>query len=192
MIPLCLQSWWCHPCSTSCSKQAYNTKDRWRVWRNVHLVAWGLLHFEDELPYVVLIALVLLRLEDSYPFAYVMPWTSLMGPSVVEKLFKKLSWLRYYLISMAWTVRFPPIRRFQGKVCWKTCAAIQASRKILQRELLYGLGARHVGAKVSRQLLEAFGSIQVASADVEAIAAVDGLERVVPSASSVGRSSGSS
>ena len=45
---------------------------------------------------------------------------------------------------------------------------------------IYGLGIRHVGAKVSKQLLEAFGSIQeLASADVEAIAAVDGLGEVI-------------
>ena len=42
------------------------------------------------------------------------------------------------------------------------------------------MGIRHVGAKVSKQLLEAFSSIQeLASADVEAIAAVDGLGEVI-------------
>ena len=51
--------------------------------------------------------------------------------------------------------------------------------------MLYGLGIRHVGAKVSKQLLEAFSSIQeLASADVEAIAAVDGLGGLLPSPSS--------
>mgnify|MGYP002753698219 CR=1 FL=1 len=43
-----------------------------------------------------------------------------------------------------------------------------------------GMGPSVVGAKVSKQLLEAFGSIQeLASADVEAIAAVDGLGDVI-------------
>ena len=42
------------------------------------------------------------------------------------------------------------------------------------------MGIRHVGAKVSKQLLEAFETIEdLASADVEAIAAVDGLGEVI-------------
>lgn len=42
------------------------------------------------------------------------------------------------------------------------------------------MGIRHVGAKVSKQLLEAFETIKdLASADVEAIAAVDGLGEVI-------------
>ena len=62
----------------------------------------------------------------------------------------------------------------------KLYAAIQASKENSAEKLLYGLGIRHVGAKVSKQLLEAFGSIQeLASADVEAIAAVDGLGEVI-------------
>ena len=62
----------------------------------------------------------------------------------------------------------------------KNYAAIQSSKENSAEKLLYGLGIRHVGAKVSKQLLEAFGSIQeLASADVEAIAAVDGLGEVI-------------
>ena len=62
----------------------------------------------------------------------------------------------------------------------KLYAAIQTSKENSAEKLLYGLGIRHVGAKVSKQLLEAFETIKdLASADVEAIAAVDGLGEVI-------------
>ena len=42
------------------------------------------------------------------------------------------------------------------------------------------MGILHVGAKVRKQLLESFGTIkELASADVQAIAAVDGLGEVI-------------
>ena len=75
---------------------------------------------------------------------------------------------------------FLRLEGFKEKSAEKLYAAIQASKENSAEKLLYGLGIRHVGAKVSKQLLEAFGSIQeLASADVEAIAAVDGLGEVI-------------
>ncbi len=75
---------------------------------------------------------------------------------------------------------FLQLEGFKEKSAEKLYAAIQASKENSAEKLLYGLGIRHVGAKVSKQLLEAFGSIkELASADVEAIAAVDGLGEVI-------------
>ena len=103
-----------------------------------------------------------------------------MGPSVVEKLFKAELVKDVADIYGLNSQDFLQLEGFKEKSAEKLYAAIQASKENSAEKLLYGLGIRHVGAKVSKQLLEAFGSIQeLASADVEAIAAVDGLGEVI-------------
>ena len=58
--------------------------------------------------------------------------------------------------------------------------AIQASKENSAEKLLFGLGIRHVGSKVSQILLQEFHDLdQLATADPEWIAAIDSLGMVV-------------
>lgn len=103
-----------------------------------------------------------------------------MGPSVVEKLFKAELVKEVAGIYGLNSQDFLQLEGFKEKSAEKLYAAIQASKENSAEKLLYGLGIRHVGAKVSKQLLESFGTIkELASADVQAIAAVDGLGEVI-------------
>lgn len=103
-----------------------------------------------------------------------------MGPSVVEKLFKAELVKEVADIYGLNSQDFLQLEGFKEKSAEKLYAAIQASKENSAEKLLYGLGIRHVGAKVSKQLLESFGTIkELASADVQAIAAVDGLGEVI-------------
>ena len=142
----------------------------------------GLLHFEDEValrcinpscPAQLKEGLIHFASRDAMNIAG-------MGPSVVEKLFKAELVKDVADIYGLNSQDFLQLEGFKEKSAEKLYAAIQASKENSAEKLLYGLGIRHVGAKVSKQLLEAFGSIQeLASADVEAIAAVDGLGEVI-------------
>jgi len=142
----------------------------------------GLLHFEDEValrcinpscPAQIKEGLIHFASRDAMNIAG-------MGPSVVEKLFKAELVKDVADIYGLNSQDFLQLEGFKEKSAEKLYAAIQASKENSAEKLLYGLGIRHVGAKVSKQLLEAFGSIkELASADVEAIAAVDGLGEVI-------------
>ena len=103
-----------------------------------------------------------------------------LGPSVVEKLFQAELVKDVADIYGLNSQDFLQLEGFKEKSAEKLYAAIQTSKENSAEKLLYGLGIRHVGAKVSKQLLEAFETIKdLASADVEAIAAVDGLGEVI-------------
>ena len=142
----------------------------------------GLLHFEDEValrcinpscPAQIKEGLIHFASRDAMNI-------SGMGPSVVEKLFKAELVKEVADIYGLNSQDFLQLEGFKEKSAEKLYAAIQASKENSAEKLLYGLGIRHVGAKVSKQLLESFGTIkELASADVQAIAAVDGLGEVI-------------
>lgn len=142
----------------------------------------GLLHFEDEValrcinpscPAQIKEGLIHFASRDAMNIAG-------MGPSVVEKLFKAELVKDVADIYGLNSQDFLQLEGFKEKSAEKLYAAIQTSKENSAEKLLYGLGIRHVGAKVSKQLLEAFETIKnLASADVEAVAAVDGLGEVI-------------
>ena len=141
-----------------------------------------LLHFEDEValrcinpscPAQIKEGLIHFASRDAMNIAG-------MGPSVVEKLFQAELVKDVADIYGLNSQDFLQLEGFKEKSAEKLYAAIQTSKENSAEKLLYGLGIRHVGAKVSKQLLEAFETIKdLASADVEAIAAVDGLGEVI-------------
>lgn len=58
----------------------------------------------------------------------------------------------------------------------KLLAAIEASKSNSAEKLLFGLGIRHIGSKVSRLILEVYGDISaLLTAKEEEIARIDGL-----------------
>ncbi|MFC2797428.1 MAG: helix-hairpin-helix domain-containing protein, partial [Streptococcus sp.] len=69
---------------------------------------------------------------------------------------------------------------FKEKSAEKLYEAIQASKENSAEKLLFGLGIRHVGSKVSQILLQEFHDLdQLATADPERIASIDSLGMVV-------------
>ena len=69
---------------------------------------------------------------------------------------------------------------FKEKSAEKLYEAIQVSKENSAEKLLFGLGIRHVGSKVSQILLQEFHDLdQLATADPERIASIDSLGMVV-------------
>ena len=69
---------------------------------------------------------------------------------------------------------------FKEKSAEKLYEAIQASKENSAEKLLFGLGIRHVGSKVSQILLQEFHDLdQLATTDPERIASIDSLGMVV-------------
>ena len=144
--------------------------------------ASDLLHFEDEValrcinpscPAQIKEGLIHFASRDAMNIAG-------MGPSVVDKLFKADLVRDVADIYGLESQDFLKLEGFKEKSADKLHAAIQVSKENSAEKLLYGLGIRHVGAKVSKQLLEAFESIPLlAQAEIEAIAAVEGLGEVI-------------
>lgn len=103
-----------------------------------------------------------------------------LGPSVVEKLYAaKLvtDVAGLYDLTADDLQTLPQIKE---KSAEKLYQAIQASKDNSADKLLFGLGIRHVGAKASRLMLEVFETLpNLAQADQEAIAAIDGLGGVI-------------
>ncbi|WP_088718238.1 NAD-dependent DNA ligase LigA [Streptococcus mutans] len=103
-----------------------------------------------------------------------------LGPAIVEKLFTA-----ELICDVADIYQLTPedLMQLEGikeKSATKLYKAIQASKANSAEKLLFGLGIRHVGSKASRLLMERFESLeQLAAADFDDIAAIDGLGIVI-------------
>ena len=72
---------------------------------------------------------------------------------------------------------------FKDKSIANLLGAIAAAKSRPIDRVLYGFGIRHVGASAARALADAFGSIdRIATADVEALAAAQGVGTVIATA----------
>lgn len=102
------------------------------------------------------------------------------GPSLVEKLFDAhliADVADIYRLSIEDLLTLDGIKE---KSATKIYHAIQSSKENSAEKLLFGLGIRHVGSKVSRLLLEEFGNLrQLSQASQESIASIDGLGGVI-------------
>ena len=103
-----------------------------------------------------------------------------LGPSMVKKLFEANlvhDVADIYQLSVADLLTLDGVKE---KSAEKLYQAIQVSKANSADKLLFGLGIRHVGAKVSRQLLEVFETIDaLEQAPVDAIANIDGIGNVI-------------
>ncbi len=103
-----------------------------------------------------------------------------LGPSVIEKLFDAqlvTDVADLYQLSVDDLLLLEGIKE---KSAQKLVTAISSSKTNSADKLLFGLGIRHVGGKVSQLLLEKFHSLpELIAADREEMAAIDGLGEVV-------------
>lgn len=103
-----------------------------------------------------------------------------LGPAVVEKLFAAQLVEDVAGIYRLTVEDLLTLEGFKEKSAEKLYEAIQASKENSAEKLLFGLGIRHVGSKVSQILLQEFHDIdQLATADPERIASIDSLGMVV-------------
>ncbi|MGT2906640.1 NAD-dependent DNA ligase LigA [Streptococcus dentiloxodontae] len=103
-----------------------------------------------------------------------------LGPSLVEKMFEAGLVTDVADIYRLSRQDFLTLEGVKEKSADKFYNAIQASKANSAEKLLFGLGIRHVGAKVSRQLLEYFGTIaELATSDEATIASIEGLGGVI-------------
>lgn len=102
------------------------------------------------------------------------------GPSVVDKLLAAnlvINLADIYHLSID---DFLTLDGFKEKSAQKLVDAIQMSKANSAEKLLFGLGIRHVGAKVSKLLLEVAGSLpQLVTAKAEVIADIEGVGAVI-------------
>ena len=141
-----------------------------------------LLHFEDEValrcinprcPAQIMEGLIHFASRDA------MNITGL-GPSVVEKLFAANLVKDVADIYRLKEDDFLLLEGVKEKSAAKLYQAIQASKENSAEKLLFGLGIRHVGSKVSQLLLQHFHSIEnLAQADPEEVASIEGLGGVI-------------
>lgn len=103
-----------------------------------------------------------------------------LGPAVVEKLFaqelvKDVAGIYHLTVE-----DLLQLENFKEKSANKLYTAIQTSKENSAEKLLFGLGIRHVGSKVSQILLEHFHDLeQLAKAEKEEIATLDSLGMVI-------------
>ncbi|EMB95532.1 NAD-dependent DNA ligase LigA [Streptococcus mutans] len=103
-----------------------------------------------------------------------------LGPAIVEKLFTAELICDVADIYQLTPESLMPLEGIKEKSATKLYKAIQASKANSAEKLLFGLGIRHVGSKASRLLMERFESLeQLAAADFDDIAAIDGLGIVI-------------
>ncbi|MDV8184713.1 NAD-dependent DNA ligase LigA [Streptococcus pneumoniae] len=141
-----------------------------------------LLHFEDE----VALRCINLRcpaqiMEGLIHFASrdAMNITGL-GPSIVEKLFAANLVKDVADIYRLQEEDFLLLEGVKEKSAAKLYQAIQASKENSAEKLLFGLGIRHVGSKVSQLLLQYFHSIEnLSQADSEEVASIESLGGVI-------------
>lgn len=141
-----------------------------------------LLHFEDEValrcinprcPAQIMEGLIHFASRDA------MNITGL-GPSIVEKLFAADLVKDVADIYRLKEEDFLLLEGVKEKSASKLYQAIQASKENSAEKLLFGLGIRHVGSKVSQLLLQHFHSIEnLAQADPEEVASIESLGGVI-------------
>lgn len=106
-----------------------------------------------------------------------------LGPAVIKKLFQANLVHDVADIYQLQVADFLTLDGFKDKSAEKLYQAIQASKTNSAEKLLFGLGIRHVGSKVSYQLMEAFGDLpRLMEADEASIAQLDGLGQTVAQA----------
>lgn len=141
-----------------------------------------LLHFEDEVALRCINPLCPAQIKEGlihFASRDAMNITGL-GPAVVGKLFAN-----HLVADVAGIYRLTvedllTLEGVKEKSAEKLYDAIQASKENSAEKLLFGLGIRHVGSKVSQILLQEFHDLdQLATADPERIAAIDSLGMVV-------------
>lgn len=141
-----------------------------------------LLHFEDEValrcinprcPAQIMESLIHFASRDA------MNITGL-GPSIVEKLFAANLVKDVADIYRLQEEDFLLLEGVKEKSAAKLYQAIQASKENSAEKLLFGLGIRHVGSKVSQLLLQYFHSIEnLSQADSEEVASIESLGGVI-------------
>ncbi|HHF7012509.1 NAD-dependent DNA ligase LigA [Streptococcus mutans] len=103
-----------------------------------------------------------------------------LGPAIVEKLYTAELICDVADIYQLTPENLMQLEGIKEKSATKLYKAIQASKANSAEKLLFGLGIRHVGSKASRLLMERFESLeQLAAADFDDIAAIDGLGIVI-------------
>ena len=141
-----------------------------------------LLHFEDEVALRCINPLCPAQMKEGlnhFASRDAMNITGL-GPAVVEKLFAAQLVEDVAGIYRLTVEDLLTLEGFKEKSAEKLYEAIQASKENSAEKLLFGLGIRHVGSKVSQILLQEFhGLDQLATADPERIASIDSLGMVV-------------
>ena len=141
-----------------------------------------LLHFEDEVALRCINPLCPAQMKEGlnhFASRDAMNITGL-GPAVVEKLFAAQLVEDVAGIYRLTVEDLLTLEGFKEKSAEKLYEAIQASKDNSAEKLLFGLGIRHVGSKVSQILLQEFHDIdQLATADPERIASIDSLGMVV-------------
>ena len=141
-----------------------------------------LLHFEDEVALRCINPLCPAQIKEGlnhFASRDAMNITGL-GLAVVEKLFAAQLVEDVAGIYRLTVEDLLTLEGFKEKSAEKLYEAIQASKENSAEKLLFGLGIRHVGSKVSQILLQEFHDLdQLATADPERIASIDSLGMVV-------------
>ena len=141
-----------------------------------------MLHFEDEVALRCINPLCPAQIKEGlnhFASRDAMNITGL-GPAVVEKLFAAQLVEDVAGIYRLTVEDLLTLEGFKEKSAEKLYEAIQASKENSAEKLLFGLGIRHVGSKVSQILLQEFHDLdQLATADPERIASIDSLGMVV-------------
>ena len=141
-----------------------------------------LLHFEDEVALRCINPLCPAQMKEGlnhFASRDAMNITGL-GPAVVEKLFAAQLVEDVAGIYRLTVEDLLTLEGFKEKSAEKLYEAIQASKENSAEKLLFGLGIRHVGSKVSQILLQECHDLdQWATADPERIASIDSLGMVV-------------
>ena len=141
-----------------------------------------LLHFEDEVALRCINPLCPAQIKEGlnhFASRDAMNITGL-GPAVVEKLFAAQLVEDVAGIYRLTVEDLLTLEGFKEKSAEKLYEAIQISKENSAEKLLFGLGIRHVGSKVSQILLQEFHDLdQLATADPERISSIDSLGMVV-------------
>ena len=158
------------------------SEERLDIPKNCPSCDSDLLHFEDEValrcinprcPAQIMEGLIHFASRDA------MNITGL-GPSVVEKLFAANLVKDVADIYRLKEEDFLLLEGVKERSAAKLYQAIQTSKDNSAEKLLFGLGIRHVGSKVSQLLLQHFHSIDnLAQADPEEVASIESLGGVI-------------